>query len=270
VSQASAATETARPRSNGRARIELIVWGGRIALLASFIGLWEASVRFGWMDPFFIGRPAEIGKYLVEGLESGLIWLHARVTLAEALAGLFFGSAGGILTGFLLARFPLAERVLDPFLLALNALPRIALAPIFILWLGLGPASKIAVSISLVYFILVINTRAGVRSVDSDLLIASRLLGATPRQQFIKVILPSCVPPIFAGLRLGIQYSLLGAVGAELIGAERGMGQQIAYFAGTFQVSGVFAMLIVLAVISMTLALSASALERRLLRWQEP
>ena len=85
-----------------------------------------------------------------------------------------------------------------------------------------------------------------------------------------QVIMPSCVPPIFAGLRLGIQYSLLGAVGAELIGAERGMGQQIAYFAGTFQVSGVFAMLIVLAVISMSLALAASALERRLLRWQEP
>ncbi len=250
-------------------RTWIVVWIGRLLLLAAIVGLWEAAVQFGWIKAFFIGRPAEVWGYLVNGFASGLIWYHAKVTLAEALIGLFAGSVAGIVTGFLLARFPIAERIIDPFLLGLNALPRIALAPIFILWLGLGPASKVAVSISLVYFILVINTRGGVRSVDEDLLTASRLLGTTPLQQFRKVILPACVPPIFAGLRLGVQYSMLGAVGAELIGAERGMGQQIAYFAGTFQVSGVFAMLIVLATISMLLALAMGRLEKHLLRWQQ-
>lgn len=250
-------------------RTTMIVWVGRFALLAAIVGLWEFSVRWGWIHSFFVGRPGEVFTYLVDGTTSGLIWRHASITLIEAVYGLVFGASAGIVTGLLLARFPLAERIVDPFLLGLNALPRIALAPIFILWLGLGPASKIAVAISLVYFILVINTRGGVRAVDEDLVIASRLLGSTPRQLFVKVILPACVPPIFSGLRLGVQYSLLGAVGAELVGAERGMGQQIAYYAGTFQVSGVFAMLIVLAAMSMALAIIMGQIEKRLLRWQQ-
>jgi NitT/TauT family transport system permease protein len=258
------------PKSMYKAsRTEITVWVGRLLLLAAFIGLWEATVRYGMVDAFFVGRPVEVWHYLVTGFASGLIWFHAKITLAEALCGLLVGSSAGILTGLLLARFPVAERIVDPFLLGLNALPRIALAPIFILWLGLGPASKIAVSISLVYFILVINTRGGVRSIEEDLTTISKLLGATPRQQFLKVVLPACVPPIFAGLRLGVQYALLGAVGAELIGAERGMGQQIAYYAGTFQISGVFAMLVVLAAVSILLVLAMGQAERWLLRWQQ-
>ncbi len=147
-------------------------------------------------------------------------------------------------------------------------MPRLALAPLFLLWFGLGLGSKIAVGTSLSFFIVLANTVAGIRGVSQDLIVLSRSLGATPNQIFFKVTLPSAVPVIFSGLRLALIYSMLGVVGAELIAAEHGLGQQLAYLQATFNMNGVMALLALLAVLGMVVTQGMTRLEKALLRWQ--
>jgi NitT/TauT family transport system permease protein len=160
------------------------------------------------------------------------------------------------------------ERAFNPYLTLLNAMPRIALAPLFLLWFGLGIGSKIALGFSLVFFIVLSATVAGMRGVDSDHLVLSRAIGASPTQMFFKVTLPSAVPVIFSGLRLALIFSLLGVVGAELIAAERGLGQTLAYLQSTFNTNGVMAILFLLAVIGLALTAGMNWLERHLLAWK--
>ena len=164
--------------------------------------------------------------------------------------------------------FPKVEHAMDPYLTVLNAMPRLALAPLFLLWFGLGIGSKIAVGTSLSFFIVLANTVAGIRGVSQDLIVLSRSLGATPRQVFFKVTLPSAVPVIFSGLRLALIYSMLGVVGAELIAAEHGLGQQLAYLQATFNMNGVMALLVLLAMLGMVVTQGMTRLEKAMLRWQ--
>ena len=147
-------------------------------------------------------------------------------------------------------------------------MPRIALAPLFLLWFGLGIGSKIAVGMSLTFFIVLAATVAGIRGVNSDHLILSKALGATPTQVFIKVTLPSAVPVIFAGLRLGLIFALLGVVGAELLAAEHGLRQKLAYLQSTFSTDGVMALLLLLAFIGLSITTLMNRIERALLDWQ--
>jgi ABC-type proline/glycine betaine transport system permease subunit len=149
------------------------------------------------------------------------------------------GSVAALALGLVFVMFPKVERALDPYLTVLNAMPRLALAPLFLLWFGLGLGSKVAVGTSLAFFIVLANTVAGIRGVSQDLVTLSRSLGATPRQVFFKVTLPSAVPVIFSGLRLALIYSMLGVVGAELIAAEHGLGQVLAYLQSTFNMATV-------------------------------
>ena len=151
---------------------------------------------------------------------------------------------------------------------ALNSLPRVALAPLFILWFGIGLTSKVVLAFSLVVFILLVNTHAGARNVDQDLVIITRLLGATRRQLTMKVILPASIPWIFAGLRLGLAYALIGAVVGEVIVAQAGLGFLIASAAGVFNTTGVFSALIILMLIAMLLSEVMKVAERKLLRWR--
>jgi NitT/TauT family transport system permease protein len=167
--------------------------------------------------------------------------------------------------GFALAEWPLAERVLAPFLAALNSLPRVALAPLFILWLGIGVASKIVMAATLVVFIVLGNTLAAARSVDSDIVTVARLLGAGRGQRFLKVVLPASAPVVFAGLQLGVVYAMLGAVVGEMISANSGLGYMLSFFAGSLQVSHLMATLVILVLLSTALSSAMSWLERRLL-----
>lgn len=241
---------------------------GRVALLVVLLGAWQLSADNGLVDPYFVSTPTEVAKFLGTYSTSGELWVNLQVTLRETLLGFVIGSVGGISVGLLLARFRVLDALLDPFLTVLNSLPRVALAPLFLLWFGLGTLSKVILAISLVFFILVINTRVGVRNVDPDLVTVGRLLGAREHQMFRSVILPGALPSILAGLRLGVIYALLGAVVGEMIAAEAGIGQQLTYFSGTFQTNGVIAMLIVLAAIAAILDALTVLAESRLLRWQ--
>jgi NitT/TauT family transport system permease protein len=178
------------------------------------------------------------------------------------------GSIAAVSVGLLFMVVPRFHRAAEPYLTLLNAMPRIALAPLFLLWFGLGVGSKIAVGCSLTFFIVLSATVAGIRGVNSDHTILSRALGASQRQVFFKVTLPSAVPVIFSGLRLGLIFALLGVVGAELIAAEHGLGQTLAYLQSTFSMDGVMGLLFLLALLGLGVTALMNRLERSLLAWQ--
>ncbi|HEY2872157.1 MAG TPA: ABC transporter permease [Reyranella sp.] len=244
-------------------------WLGHAAFVVALIGMWEAAAGIGWLDPTFFGRPSGIAAYLWKGfVTDGRLWLDLGYTLAGALVSFVGGSVSAIAVGLLFMLFPAFHRGAEPYLTLLNAMPRIALAPLFLLWFGLGIGSKIAVGFSLTFFIVLAATVAGIRSVNSDHLVLSRALGATPRQVFSKVTLPSAVPVMFSGFRLGLIFSLLGVVGAELLAAEHGLGQTLAYLQSTFNMDGVMGLLFLLALLGLGVTLLMNSLERRLLAWQ--
>lgn len=246
-----------------RARLHVLAW--QLGLLLLVLGSWEGAVQGGWLNPFWASSPSRIGAALLEIVRDPMFLRHVGTTLFELLAGFGIGALLGVGMGFALAEWPMAERVLAPFLSALNSLPRVALAPLFILWLGIGVASKVLMAATLVVFIVLGNTLAAARSVDSDIVTVARLLGARRGQRFLKVVLPASAPVIFAGLQLGIVYAMLGAVVGEMIAAGSGLGYMLSFFAGSLQVSHLMATLVILVLVSTTLTWAMAWLERRLL-----
>lgn len=246
-----------------RHTVRVLAW--QFGLLAVALGLWEGAVLGGWLNPFWASSPSRIGAALAEIVRDPLFARHVGTTLLELLAGFAIGALLGVGLGFALAEWPLVERVLSPFLGALNSLPRVALAPLFILWLGIGVASKIVMAATLVVFIVLGNTLAAARSVDSDIVTVARLLGAGRGQRFLKVVLPASAPVLFAGLQLGVVYAMLGAVVGEMISASSGLGYMLSFFAGSLQVSHLMATLVILVLLSTALSAAMSWLERRLL-----
>jgi NitT/TauT family transport system permease protein len=242
---------------------------GRLALVV-VLGLgWQWLADSGLLNPLFFGAPRGILDRLYDGLiVTGVLLPDIWASIVATLIAFALGSVGGIGLGLLFAIFPRGGGFFEPFLTAFNALPRIALAPLFILWFGLGLPAKIAVGVSLSIVILLSSTLAGARSVDADLLVLARTLGATPTQVFFRITLPSAVPTIFSGLRLGLIYSLLGVVSAEIIGSVNGLGVQLTQSAGMFDTNGVFAILIILAFLGTVLTWAMNILEKRLLRWR--
>jgi NitT/TauT family transport system permease protein len=240
-----------------------------LVFVATFLSLWELMAQEGQLDPLFFGRPLGIATYLWDGFfVNWRLWRELGYTVAGASISFTFGSLGAVTLGMLFVAAPRLERAVEPYLLVLNAMPRIALVPLFLLWFGLGLGSKIAVGCSLTFFIVLSSTVAGIRSVNPDHLTLSYTLGATPRQLFFKVTLPSAVPVMFSGLRLGLIYAMLGVIGAELLAAEHGLGQTLAYLQSTFNMDGVMGVLVLLALLGMSITHVMTRLEQSLLKWQ--
>lgn len=261
-------SEFLRNKRQQKLRHEMLVWAVRLVLAAGFLWVWEAAAREKLINPFFFSQPSMIWQFLTGFFVSGEIWAHFTATMEATIAGFALGALAAVPFGLLLARFPLLDEILAPFLAGLNALPRVALAPIFILWFGIGLLSKVILVFSLVFFIVLIATQAGVKSADEELLRMSTVMGATPRQRFLKVVLPGAVPSIFAGLRIGVIYALLGTVVGEMVAAPAGLGQQVSLYSGTYRTGGVLAVLLLLSLIGVGLNALTLLLERRLLRWQ--
>jgi NitT/TauT family transport system permease protein len=242
---------------------------GRTITLIVLVGIWEYLSANRMINQLFFGQPSKIGRFLFNGLfvEQQLIE-HTFWTMLSTLSAFGLGSVGGILVGLLFVTFPRAEEFLDPIFSGLNALPRIALAPLFLLWFGLGIASKIALGFSLTFFIVLGSTVAGGRAINQDHITLARTLGARSSQIFRRITLPGAVPTVFAGLRLGLIYALLGVVGGEIIAAQKGLGQMLSFLAGTFQINGVFAVLFLLSILATSLTWAMTAIELRLLRWR--
>ena len=230
--------------------------------------LWEWVSVNRIIDPLFIGRPSGIARYLKTAIMDGSIPVETAWTVGSTLAAFGLGSIAGIAFGLLFAVYPIAEKILEPLFSGLNSLPRVALAPLFLLWFGLGVASKIALGFSLTFFIVLANTVAGARSVDRDFLILSETLGASKAVVFFKVMLPSAIPTIFSGLKLGLIYALLGVIAGEIIASQHGLGQLLTFLAGTFDTNGVFGVLLVLGLTGIILTKAMTELEKRLLRWR--
>jgi NitT/TauT family transport system permease protein len=237
-------------------------------LAAALLAAWEALARVGVLDPFFFSRPSAIAIRLGAWVEAGSVWVHLAVTATEAALAFVIGAVAGIALGFLLARVPTAAAVLEPYVHVLNALPRVVLAPLFLLWFGLGIWSKVALGVSLVLFVVFFNTYRGVRDVDQRWLDNARLLGASPAQLTRHVLLPSALSWIFASLHVSIGFAIVGAVVGEYLGAARGLGYLIAQAEGVFDTTGVFAGMAVLSLLVVIVTRLVTRLERWLLRWR--
>ena len=242
---------------------------GRIVVFL-LIGLaWHLLAKSGKVESILIGSPLDTAEVFIDGLfVEGTFWGPLLNTLLATLIAFGLGSIAAVAAGLFFTTFPFIRALFDPLLTGFNSMPRLALAPLFLLWFGLGMWAKISLAFSLTFFIVLYATMAGVKSVDADRLTLAKLLGASQRQVFFTLVLPSAVPTLFAGLKLGLIYALLGVVGQELVGSREGIGQQVSYFAGTFQTNGVFAVLILLAIVGTALTSLTGWLEERLLRWQ--
>lgn len=270
ASAPGATKEASKDRTRRRRQSTLRIRIAQIGLVVAWLAAWELTVRSGVMAPVLAKSPLESWNYLVESATSGELATHLGATMAAVMFAWVIAGVVGVVAGIAVGLMPTVERVIDPFMDALNAMPRIALAPLFIVMFGITMTAKIAMAVTLVFFIVFSGTRAGVRSTDSELLRLSTVLGARPHQLFTKVLFPVATPAIFAALRLGLVYSLLGVVGSELISARDGLGQLVAMYSATFRMEAVYAILIVLAIVAMVLNQLMGLLERRLLRWQPP
>ncbi|MFE2229211.1 ABC transporter permease [Streptomyces kronopolitis] len=263
-------------RSRARARAArhhtYLVYGTRVLLLVGLIGLWEGLARAAVIDPFNFSMPSKIWDQAVQwalhGTPQGSLWEQVWYTLYEALLGWVIGVFGGVVLGITLGRIRFLADVLGPYIKVLNALPRIVLAPIFLIWFGLGPASKVASAVVLVFFPVFFNAFQGAREVDRNLVANSRILGASNRQVTFQVVIPSATSWIFTSLHVSFGFALIGAIVGEYIGATKGLGLLVAASQGTFNASGVYAAMLILAVVALLAEGLLAFLERRLFRWK--
>lgn len=243
------------------------VWIVRLLLVAALLLLWQWSAG-RLLDTTFTSRPTDIWHRLVQWEQDGTLWSNTWITVQEIIYGFLLGAAAGALAGFLLAWASLLYRVLDPFIMALYSIPKVALAPLFIVWFGIGMHMKVLLAAATVFFLVFLNTAAGVREVDRGLIDAVRLMGGGRRDVALKVILPSSMTGMLTGLKVAVPYALIGAVIGELVASNRGLGYLINSAAGQFDTAGVFATLVVLSVIAALLNLLVGLIDRRLSRWK--
>ena len=244
----------------------MVVW--QVLLGAALLGAWQALVSAGFMDKFFFSRPSEVASRVWRWLVTGSNWEHLSVTLTEAFLSFAIGAVLGIGLGFLLARVGWLAALLDPYIRIANALPRVVLAPIFLLWFGLGIWSKVALGVTVVFFIVFFNTYQGVRDVDPVLLNNARMLGASERQLARHVLLPSALTWIFSSLHVSVGFAIIAVVVGEYLGASKGVGYVISEAEGLFDTTGVFAGMTVLAGVVLVVGAGVNRLERWLLRWK--
>jgi NitT/TauT family transport system permease protein len=252
-------------------RVKLLSLQVLVAVVA--IGLWQflATVPvFGRMllPPFFFSTPIDVGAQIVDWFVSGVIWKHLAITLLESILAFTIGSLAGVAVGFWFARKPLVAAVFDPYVKMANALPRVVLAPIFALWLGLGIWSKVALGVTLVFFIVFFNVYQGIKEVSTTVRDNARMLGMNERQLMRHVYWPSALSWMFSSLHTSVGFAVVGAVVGEYLGSAAGLGYLIQQAEGVFDVAGVFAGMFVLSAFVILIDIGVTLVERRLLVWR--
>ena len=253
------------------ARVRLIGLQVIVGLLA--IALWQIGTTVPvdgayLLPPFFFSTPVDVAARVIKWFVEGTVWRHLWITLYEAMMAFIIGSAAGVVIGFWFARQPMVAAVLDPYVKMINALPRVVLAPIFALWFGLGPASKIALGITLVFFIVFFNVYQGIREVSPAILANARMLGMSDRALMRHVYWPSALSWMFSSLHTSVGFAVVGAVVGEYLGAAAGLGYLIQQAEGVFDVAGVFAGMFVLSAFVILIDMGVTLVERRLLVWR--
>ncbi|MGW1893000.1 ABC transporter permease [Streptomyces sp. NPDC002004] len=267
-----AGTDRTSARQKAARNRRIVVYAARVLLLVAVIGLWEWFARAGVIDAFNFSMPskiwAQMRTWAVDGTAQGSLWEQIWYTLYEALLGWVIGVTGGVLFGIALGRVRFMADVLGPYIKVLNALPRIVLAPIFLIWFGLGPASKVASAVVLVFFPVFFNAFQGAREVDRNLVNNSRILGASNRQVTLQVVIPSATSWIFTSLHVSFGFALIGAIVGEYIGATKGIGLLVSASQNSFNAAGVYAAMVILAVVALLAEALLTVLEKRLFRWK--
>jgi len=249
-----------------------------VLLLAGVFGFWYLMTEPGLVPPFyfddpmrakfFFGQPLEVLKKIWIWFSGGTIYLHLGVTLIETLLAFAIGTALGLLLGLWLALSPTASTLADPYIKAMNAMPRVILAPIFAVWFGLGITSKVVFGITLVFFIVFFNVYQGVKEVSPVVLANARMLGASRQQLLRYVYLPSATSWVFSSLHTSIGLAFVGAVVGEYLGSARGVGYLIQQAEGVFDINTVFAGILVLTIFALILDFIVTQIEERLLVWR--
>ncbi len=269
--------EDATSRASGALRRRLIVNGLRLLLLVIIIGGWGLGARLYTatkvgIDPFFWGQPSGVWEQLVtwvtQGTSQGPLWEQIAVTLEEAIIGFAIGVVLGVVFGIVLGRNQFLADVFSPYIKAANSIPRVMLAPLFLIGFGLGMQSKVALAVVLVFFIVFFNAFQGVREVDRNLLANAHILGASNRQLSTHVIIPSALSWILASLHVSFAFALVGAVVGEFIGGIQGVGLMVQVAGANFNANGVFASIVILAVVALLAEALVTWLENRLVRWR--
>ena len=257
-------------------KLSLRFW--QLALFVGFLAFWYVATSPTLLPPiyfddphkaaFFFGEPVKVFERTWEWFAGGTIYAHLWVTLLETLLAFVIGTAFGLAMGLWLALSSTASALLDPYIKALNSMPRVILAPIFAVWFGLDVASKVALGVTLVFFIVFFNVYQGVREVSFTVVANARILGASERQLLRHVYVPSAMSWVFASLHNSVGLAFVGAVVGEYLGSSRGVGYLILQAEGTFDINAVFAGIVVLTAFALLLDWMVTVVERRLLVWQ--
>jgi NitT/TauT family transport system permease protein len=248
-------------------RYRAVVAATRVLLVAAVIVGWEL-LSGPVIDPFWLSSPSQIVGRLQEWTTDGTLARNALATVQAMAVGFTVGSAAGVVIGFTLGRVRFLADVFYPFVIAVNSLPKLALAPLFILWFGIGLEGKVVMTSMVCFFLVFYNTFAGARDTDHELLGVMAVMGANRRDRLFKLILPSAATWVFTGLRLAVPYSLVGAVVSEITASSEGLGHLLKSSANTFDTAGTFAVLLVLVAIALVINLAVTKAEAVNARWK--
>ena len=256
-----------RTASAGRLGVN---WQSGLVILPGLLTiiLWELAAWHWPIVAKLVSQPSDIALGVVDVVRSGSIWPHLQATLTEMAVGYVIGAVTGVVLGLLFGRIKLLGDIFNPYITLFNGIPKVALAPVFVIWFGIGLMSKIAIILTMVFFVVFINTFAGLRSVNEEYVSIVRIMGASSLQVIREVFLPATVPYILVGLRAGIPFAVIGAVVGEFIAATKGLGYFINYHQGTFDTTGIFVGVTILALLVVVLDWLLSIVERRLLKWR--
>lgn len=258
------AAEGRRPPAARQAVVNVVL---PVLTFVAFVVAWEVLVHVARYPEYILPRPTAIAARLAETIQTGLLWSHVWATLAETVLGFAIGSGAGIAIGLLISRSAVLERMLSPYLIASQAMPKIALAPLVIIWFGFGLTSKVIIAALICFFPLLVNTVTGIRAVPRKKIELMRSLSATPAQTFAKVEWPSCLPYVFAGLKVSSVLAVVGAIVGEYIGARAGLGYLINASGAGMDVVMIFVALFAITVLGMAMYFAIILVERRCLRW---
>lgn len=270
-------SQKARNVFGRRGRSWAIVIAGQVVLVGAILAVWQWLAVSGTVNPLFIGEPVKIFQRLFVQLGivqdsaaavSTTIWPDVSSTLQGWFYGWILASITAIIVAFLVTRIAVIRNIIEPLTVAINGLPRIAFAPLFVLWFGIGVTGKVAMSFSIAFFVVFANTVAAIDGVDRDLALLAKVIGATERQTFTKFVFPGAIPTIFAGLELAAIFAMLGTVASELLAGSQGLGVKLALFGAQFQTNDYFATLTVLGVITLAITQILRMIRRRALRWK--
>ena len=244
-----------------------MIWTARALVLVIFLVAWWL-LSGPVLDPQFVGSPVGVAERLVEWTGNGVLWSNTWITVQEVVLGFLLGAVAGAVLAYLVAPVRAIWDVISPFVMALYAIPKVALAPLFIVWFGIGIDMKVLLAAVSVFFLVFLNTAVGVQEVDRGLIDAVRLMGASRRDVALKVILPASMTGLLTGLRVGIPYAVIGAVIGELVASNRGLGYLISDSSASFDTNGVFAALVVLSILATILNSLVSLISKRANRWK--